>query len=562
LTISDDAWSSTITFGQAYIFRAGERVFEVITDSLNAMVESRSGIGDLIDTRAMKLSVYTDQLPNNRLAADAIAHFDTTGSPIMYQLISDGNLLLNYQGHANRHILAHEYMFYSEGNNDQNQFNNLGRPGIWFIYACHPNHFNHVDERVGTVVGGRERAISELLLALPNRGLVAGIGSGGFEYLPTGLGSGPPFQGDLNTPQWEAFFLTPPEPDSTGPRWILGEVVNLGKELYNQVDSNKGPILTYGILGDPALRVDAFAPAFAVTAADTIRAPGSRIESFSAKSDTVTIVAEVRDEVHVASTEVREQIGSQSIVIDPKLYTFEEVDRHRIRVTYPASLRPENYDIVLRSRDASGRQVDFPLTVRVDAAFRADGTPLSPGDFVAPIAAIDVDVHSPVAIDDQAFRLLRDGVPVTGLNATGLDVLGKDWRLTTTLDSGAGPHTLALEIRHGDGTYIAGSLNYQVGGEFALRQVGTYPNPFDAFTTFSYQLTGPADDVMIQIYTVSGRLVHEIRAPKALGYTQIAWDGRDLDHDEVGNGLYIYRVTARGSGEKEEFTGRIVRARQ
>jgi hypothetical protein len=153
-------------------------------------------------------------------------------------------------------------------------------------------------------------------------------------------------------------------------------------------------------------------------------------------------------------------------------------------------------------------------------------------------------------------------VPVTGLNATGLDVLGKDWRLTTTLDSGAGPHTLALEIRHGDGTYIAGSLNYQVGGEFALRQVGTYPNPFDAFTTFSYQLTGPADDVMIQIYTVSGRLVHEIRAPKALGYTQIAWDGRDLDHDEVGNGLYIYRVTARGSGEKEEFTGRIVRARQ
>jgi hypothetical protein len=332
--------------------------------------------------------------------------------------------------------------------------------------------------------------------------------------------------------------------------------------MYNQVDSNKGPILTYGILGDPALRVDAFAPSFAVTAADTVRAPGARIESFSAKSDTVTIVAEVRDEVQVAATEVREQIGSQSVVIDPKLYTFEEVDRHRIRVTYPAPIRPENYDIVLRSRDASGRQVDFPLTVRVDASFRADGTPIAPGDFVAPIAALEVDVHSPVALDDQAFRLLRDGVPVTGLSATGTDAIGKDWRLTATVDSGGGPHTLALEINHQGEAYLAGSINYQVGGEFALRQVGTYPNPFDAFTYFSYQLTGPADDVMIQIYTVSGRLVHEIKAPKSLGYTQIAWDGRDLDHDEVGNGLYIYRVTARGGGDKEEFTGRIVRARR
>ena len=53
-----------------------------------------------------------------------------------------------------------------------------------------------------------------------------------------------------------------------------------------------------------------------------------------------------------------------------------------------------------------------------------------------------------------------------------------------------------------------------------------------------------------------------IEAPRGLGYTQIAWNGLDQDHDEVANGLYIFRVTARGGGNKEEFTGRIVRARQ
>jgi hypothetical protein len=472
-------------------------------------------------------------------------------------------LLVNYQGHANAWTLAHERLFWSEGTDlDQNHFNNLGRPGIWMVYACHPNQFDYREERVGNVVGGRERGFGELLLSLENRGAVAAFGSSGFEYLPTGLGAGPPYSLDLNTPQWEAFYLTPPEPDSTGPRWILGEVLNVARELYGQVDAQKGPIFTYCLLGDPALRVDAFAPSFAVTAADTARAPGGRIESFSAKSDTVTIVAQIRDEVHVAATEVRELIGSQSILIDPQLYTLEEVDRHQTRLTYAAPLRPENYDIIVRSRDASGRQVEFPLAVRVDAAFRADGTPLATGDFVAPVAALDVDVHSPVALDDQSFRLLRDGVPITGLSAEATDPLGKDWRISTTLDSGAGPHTLGLEIRHAGNQVLVHSISYQVGGEFALRQVGTYPNPFDTFTTFSYQLTAPADDVQIQIYTVSGRLVHEIEAPRGLGYTQIAWNGLDQDHDEVANGLYIFRVTARGGGNKEEFTGRIVRARQ
>ena len=572
LVISDDGWSSSISFTQPYRPQAGEPIFEAISDTLNSIVENRSGIGDLIDSRAVKLRVYTDQLPPNpcpgppdpcRGVQLAIDHVDATASPILYQLISDGNLLVNYQGHANAFQLAHERLFWSEGTDlDQNRFNNLGRPGIWMVYACHPNQFGYREERVGNVVGGRERGFGELLLSLENRGAVAAFGSTGFEYLPTGLGAGPPYSLDLNTPQWEAFYLSPPEPDSTGPRWILGEVLNVAKELYGQVDAGKGPIFTYCLLGDPALRVDAFAPSFAVTAADTVRAPGGRIESFSAKSDTVTIVAEIRDEVHVATTEVRELVGSQSIVIDPQLYTLEEVDRHQIRLTYAAPLRPENYDIIVRSRDASGRQVEFPLAVRVDAAFRADGTPLATGDFLASVAALEVDVHSPVGLDDQSFRLLRDGVPLTGLNAEATDPLGKYWRLSAILDSGPGPHTLGLEIRHGGNQVLVHTISYQVGGEFALRQVGTYPNPFDTFTTFSYQLTAPADEVQIQIYTVSGRLVHEIEAPRGLGYTQIAWNGLDQDHDEVANGLYIFRVTARGGGNKEEFTGRIVRARQ
>jgi hypothetical protein len=562
LTIADDAWSSSIDFTQPYTPRAGERIFETICDTLNSIVENHSGIGDLIEARAFNLSTYTDQLPTTRTISDAVAHFDTTGHPILYSILSEGNLLVSYQGHANQVIIAHERIFFSQFDQDQDEFDNIDRPGLWFVYACHPNDGFRVDERVGNVVSGLERAFDELLLALPNgTGIVAGIGSTGYEYIPVGLGGGSPFQNDLNTPQWEAFFLTPPENSTDGPRWILGEVVNLGKELFNQVNTSSGPELTYCILGDPALRIDAFAPAFAVTAADTVRTAGARIESFSAKSDTVSVVAEIRDEVHVASTEVRELIGGNSVVISPKLYTLEELDRHRLRITYPAPLRPENYDIVFRARDASGREVEFPLAVRVDTSFRADGNTIADGDFIGINPDIEVAIHSPVSLDESSFRLLLDGSPVTGVEAVSLDPSGKDWELHTQLGAPAGTHVLGLEIVDG-AVYSVASIGFSMGGEFALREVGTYPNPFDAFTTFSYQLTAPADDVLIQIYTVSGRLVHEIRAPRSTGHTQIAWDGRDLDRNEVANGLYIFRMTASGGGNEEEFTGRIVRARQ
>ncbi len=569
-TIADDAWSSTISFSAQYRYRTSEEIFGRISDLIDDMVEQNSKIGDLIETRAMRLADYTDQLspPPDRLPphtpGEAVAHFDTTGSPLMYQLISEGNLIMNYQGHANRHLLAHERMFSSEFDRDQNSFNNLGRPGIWFVYACHPNHFNHLDERVGNVVGGRERTLGELLVSLENRGLVAAVGSTGFEWLPAGVAQGPPFQFDLNTPQWEAFFLTPPTEDPggepTGARWVLGEVTNLAKELYLQQDARGDMIFTYCLLGDPGLRMDAIPPLFAVSAADTVRAAGSRVESFAAGSDTVTIVAEIRDEVQIAEAQILERNDGGPIPVDPLLWNVQApADRRRI-VTYRAPLRPDNYDIIVRARDSNERTIEFPLLVRTDVSWRANGAPIASGDFVASGLDLDIAVHSPVGLDGSDFRLLLDGEPVGNIAPQSLDPLSKDWRIAASIVLTAGSHDLTLEIRHGGTLGLRSTVSVQVGG-FDLTQVAVYPNPFDQFTAISYQLTSPADEVVIRIYTISGRQVQQLRGPRNVGYSQIAWDGRDADGDQVANGTYVFRVTASWPLEEDEFTGRIVRAR-
>ncbi len=91
-----------------------------------------------------------------------------------------------------------------------------------------------------------------------------------------------------------------------------------------------------------------------------------------------------------------------------------------------------------------------------------------------------------------------------------------------------------------------------VSSKLELRDVYTIPNPFAGSTHFTFNLTGAAipDFVSIKIYTVAGRLIQDISAPAKVGFNKIFWDGRDKDGDEVGNGLYLYKITVH-QGEKQ-----------
>ena len=84
-----------------------------------------------------------------------------------------------------------------------------------------------------------------------------------------------------------------------------------------------------------------------------------------------------------------------------------------------------------------------------------------------------------------------------------------------------------------------------------------YPNPFSTSTRFVFTLTGNdiPDEMIIQIMTVSGKVVREITEDQ-LGPIQIgrniseyAWDGTDEFGDPLANGVYLYRVKAQINGE-------------
>lgn len=100
-------------------------------------------------------------------------------------------------------------------------------------------------------------------------------------------------------------------------------------------------------------------------------------------------------------------------------------------------------------------------------------------------------------------------------------------------------------------------IKFEVIHESSITYLTNYPNPFSTSTRFVFTLTGTEvpDDILIQIMTVSGKVVREINedelGPLQIGrnITEFSWNGTDQFGDPLANGIYLYRVMSRLNGE-------------
>ena len=111
---------------------------------------------------------------------------------------------------------------------------------------------------------------------------------------------------------------------------------------------------------------------------------------------------------------------------------------------------------------------------------------------------------------------------------------------------------------------LSGDLEYRIKFDVILESSIThmmnYPNPFSTSTKFVFTLTGSEvpDELMIQIMTVTGRIVKTITQDElgliriGRNVTDYSWNGRDDFGDQLANGVYLYKVTARINGENIE----------
>lgn len=88
--------------------------------------------------------------------------------------------------------------------------------------------------------------------------------------------------------------------------------------------------------------------------------------------------------------------------------------------------------------------------------------------------------------------------------------------------------------------------------KFSIDKVYNYPNPFTTKTDFQFEHNRPGEplEVMVQIFTISGKLVKTIAAPSLGLGTRIAnigWDGKDSFGDRLARGVYVYKLKVRAA---------------
>ncbi len=89
--------------------------------------------------------------------------------------------------------------------------------------------------------------------------------------------------------------------------------------------------------------------------------------------------------------------------------------------------------------------------------------------------------------------------------------------------------------------------------------ISAYPNPFSTSTMLSFSLTKNLHELsQINIYNIKGQIVRKLRffASSLSRFFEVVWDGKDANGNEVGTGVYFYKIN-----NDEEHFGKVVKLR-
>jgi hypothetical protein len=301
--------------------------------------------------------------------------------PEIRDRLSDGVLVWNFEGHANRFFLTHENVFrHDQFQKDVDVLTNFGKPFILLGFACHLAEFDRADEVVqGDCLSERLMNLRQLGATQPG-GAVASFSSSGFEFLSPNL--------TFNQHVMDAFFYPekaanpsvvdggggtlPPAVEGGAYRWTLGESTTRARLMYQQDFASPGQTRQaaqrFVLLGDPALEPNVGTPTLRVTINGLpVEDPedGYFLDP-ETSAGPVTVVVTADDGRGVAAWQVLDSVQGE---VPPVAYQVAVVDSsgdgvaYRSSLTYTFQPRPDEYSLTFRAVDGSGVAADFRLSV-------------------------------------------------------------------------------------------------------------------------------------------------------------------------------------------------------
>jgi hypothetical protein len=203
-----------------------------------------------------------------------------------------------------------------------------------------------------------------------------------------------------------------------------------------------------------------------------------------------------------------------------------------------------------------------------------DGSHIQNGDYVSANTTIDISVRDEGALsiyDTSTVAITLDEKRIYYNQNQSLSLLpGNTTRELTVRfrpDLDKGEHQLGLNVKDRSGNFYDSTekvITFTVDPQLRVEELYNYPNPFATQSYFAFKLTQVPEELQIKIYTVAGRLIKVIKLTSAdltFGFNKIYWDGRDGDGDEIANGVYLYRLIAKGANQQVALTQKLVKMR-
>jgi len=138
-----------------------------------------------------------------------------------------------------------------------------------------------------------------------------------------------------------------------------------------------------------------------------------------------------------------------------------------------------------------------------------------------------------------------------------------------SLEKGIGPlepgiHNIEIQAWDSFNNIASVELDVNVtaeSGGLKVERIFNWPNPLrnENETMLTFMVTKTPVDYEIKIFTVGGRQIWDYRGSSTVNYvSDVTWNGRDRAGRTVGNGVYLYQVSAwDDDGNRAEGLGRI-----
>jgi hypothetical protein len=500
--------------------------------------------------------------------------------------VENGNLVLNYVGHGGEVGFAEEQILI---NSEITNWKNINKLNLFVSATC---EFTKFDDP-------KRLSAGELVSMNPIGGAIAMMTTTRPIFI------------SVNSIIGEKFFNNVFERDSENKPRRFGEIIRIVKNSSGSTQNKR----CFMLIGDPALRI----------ALPEMKVLIDSINGFSPSNyeDTINALSKMRVKGHVEAY-TGGVLTSFNGELTPTIYDKEKMKKTLGQNSDSPIIEFKTQDAIIYKGKVSvvNGYFDFSFIVPkdIDYDFGKGKLSMYATNFTIDAAGQDkrftIGGIDPVGISDDKgpdielymndYTFVNDGLtdanPLliaklfdeNGINTVG-NGIGHD--ITVILDGNtaqqkvlnqyyaanldsyqagevrynfhdltAGKHTLTFKAWDVNNNSSSATLDFTVkaADQVALSHVLNYPNPFTTNTSFYFEHNQVANelDVMIQVFTVSGKLVKTIQSVvKTSGFRSegIAWDGLDDFGDQLAKGVYIYNLKVKSSsGETAEKIEKLV----